>query len=81
MIGLTWAFFIAGAPATVVSQWKVSSASTTDLMLEFHKQLKSAGSAVSEAEALQKAALHLMQSARYRHPFYWAPFVLIGDGL
>ena len=81
MIGLTWAFFIAGAPATVVSQWKVNSASTTELMVEFHKQLKTAAPAVSKAEALQKAALHLMQTTRYRHPFYWAPFVLIGDGL
>ena len=33
MIGLTWALFVAGVPATVVSQWKVESASTRDLMV------------------------------------------------
>src|SRR5215468_2432809 len=39
MIGLSWAMFVAGAPATVVSQWKVESASTRDLMLGFHRRL------------------------------------------
>lgn len=81
MIGLAWAFFIAGAPATVVSQWKVASASTTELMLEFHKQLHSKAARVSTAEALRRAALYLMQNDSYRHPFYWAPFVVIGYGL
>lgn len=79
MIGLTWAFFIAGSPAIVVSQWKVDSASTTQLMLEFHKNLRSSDSH-SKAEALRAAALKLMQTDQYRHPFYWAPFVVIGEG-
>lgn len=35
MIGLTWAFFAAGVPTTVASQWKVASESTTKLMLAF----------------------------------------------
>ncbi len=43
MIGLTWALFVAGVPATVVSQWKVESASTRDLMLGFHRQLRASG--------------------------------------
>jgi CHAT domain-containing protein/Flp pilus assembly protein TadD len=80
MIGLTWALFVAGTPSTVVSQWKVESDSTTQLMLEFHKQLKQqAGNHISKASALQSAALKLMKNEKYRHPFYWAPFVLIGD--
>ena len=41
VIGLTWALFVAGSPTTVVSQWKVESASTTALMLEFHRNLQS----------------------------------------
>ena len=40
MIGLSWAMFMAGVPTTVVSQWKVESASTRELMLSFHGQLK-----------------------------------------
>src|ERR1043165_8077765 len=40
MIGLSWALFIAGSPTSILSQWKVDSASTTELMVEFHRQLK-----------------------------------------
>jgi CHAT domain-containing protein len=83
MIGLSWALFIAGAPAAVVSQWKVESASTRDLMVEFHRQLTSpvaAKSKATKAEALRQAALKLMKNPETSHPFYWAGFVLVGDG-
>jgi CHAT domain-containing protein len=79
MIGLTWAFFIAGSSTTVVSQWKVLSSSTTELMLEFHRNLM-ADPATSKAEAMRAAAMKLMRSDEYKHPFYWAPFVVIGSG-
>lgn len=77
IIGLSWALFVAGIPTTVVSQWKVDSASTTQLMLAFHKFRKQ--KQVSTAEALQSAAKELLGSASYRHPFYWAGFVAIGS--
>ena len=77
VIGLSWAFFVAGCPTTVVSQWKVESASTTELMLAFHRNLRSGR---SKALALQAAALKLLRESRYRHPFYWAGFVVVGDG-
>lgn len=84
MIGVSWAFFVAGCPTTVVSQWSVEVNSTTELMVEFHKGLKPGiegrSSNVSKAGALRAAVLKLMKKQRYRHPFYWAPFVVIGDG-
>ena len=84
MIGLTWALFVAGVPTTVVSQWQVESASTRDLMVHFHRALQApstAGSATpTKAEALRQAALKLMRSKETSHPFYWAGFVLVGDG-
>jgi hypothetical protein len=52
-------------------------------MLEFHRQLKpAAGRAqppVRKSEALRQAALKLMKTGEYGHPFYWAGFVVIGD--
>jgi CHAT domain-containing protein/tetratricopeptide (TPR) repeat protein len=78
MIGMSWAFFVAGSPTTVASQWKVESASTTQLMLEFHRNLR--GARMSKAKALQVAAISLLKKPEYRHPFYWAGFVLVGDG-
>ena len=38
---MSWAFFVAGCPTTVVSQWKVDSASTAELMIEFYRNLVS----------------------------------------
>jgi CHAT domain-containing protein/Tfp pilus assembly protein PilF len=82
VIGLTWALFVAGAPATLVSQWEVESASTRDLMLGFHRQLQAprAAGRLTKAESLRRAALKLMKNPETNHPFYWAGFVLVGDG-
>jgi CHAT domain-containing protein/lipopolysaccharide biosynthesis regulator YciM len=83
VVGMTWALFIAGSPVTVVSQWKVDSASTTQLMLEFHSQIRASEQRQrtqhTKAEALRQAALKLMKTEEYRHPFYWAGFVVVGD--
>ena len=83
VIGLSWAFFVAGSPTTVVSQWSVESTSTTELMLQFHRNLKpltNSSSAASKAEALRQAQMKLLRDHRYKHPFFWAGFVVIGDG-
>lgn len=83
VIGLTWAFFVAGVPTTVVSQWKVESASTSKLMLAFHRALtntdREVGSPFRTARALQRAEVQLLHSQQYAHPFYWAGFVVVGD--
>src|SRR5262245_37683853 len=81
VIGLTWALFVAGTPATVVSQWKVESASARELMLGFHRNLRAPSrDPAPKAEALRQAALKLMKNPSTSHPFYWAGFVLVGDG-
>ena len=80
VIGLSWAMFIAGVPTTVVSQWKVESASARDLMLVFHQRLRAQSlRPVTKAEALRQSALKLMKNPAASHPFYWAGFVLVGD--
>jgi CHAT domain-containing protein/tetratricopeptide (TPR) repeat protein len=87
MVGLSWGFFVAGSPTTLVSQWKVDSSATTELMLGFYRHLKagagdpeaSKSNPPSKAAALREASLKLISSERYAHPFYWAGFVLIGD--
>jgi CHAT domain-containing protein len=76
LIGMSWALFIAGSPATVASQWKVDAESTGDFMLEFHRRLRGS----TKAKALQGAALSVMQKPQFRHPFYWSGFVLLGEG-
>ncbi len=77
MIGMTWALFVAGVPTTVASQWKVPSETTTELMIAFHKNARK----MSKAEAWRQATLVMIKDPRYRmKPFYWASFVVVGDG-
>jgi CHAT domain-containing protein len=84
MIGMSWALFVAGSPRTVASQWKVEAASTTALMVEFHKKFKTKYDnkqpPISTAEAMRQAALKVMRNPEYRHPFYWGGFIVVGDG-
>ena len=76
LIGLTRALIYAGAPSVIVSLWSVDARSTQELMLEFYKLLKNG---IDKATALQEAQKKIMDKKEYSHPYYWAPFVLIGD--
>jgi CHAT domain-containing protein/Tfp pilus assembly protein PilF len=78
MIGLSWALFVSGVPTTVLSQWKVESDSTSRLMVAFHQNRQKN---LSDAESLRAAALAIRKDPAYQHPFYWAPFIVIGAGL
>ena len=73
MIGMLRAWMFAGAPSVVVSLWKIDDRSTSELMAEFYKNLKTMG----RAEALQQAQLTMMK--KYENPYYWGAFVLYGD--
>ena len=76
LLGLTWALFVSGAKAAVVSQWRVESESTSDLMVAFHQRLRRGERGDA---ALRGAVLALMKNPAYRHPMYWAPFIYSGQ--
>ncbi len=76
LVGLTRALQVAGARSVVASQWQVADASTAALMVEFHRQLRRG---VAKDEALRRAMLSVAKLPAWRDPFYWAPFVLLGD--
>jgi CHAT domain-containing protein len=82
IMGMSWAFQVAGIPTTVVSQWKVAAESTSRLMVAFHRGLLASRPVPlqAKARALQRASLAMMRSESFRHPFYWAPFIMIGEG-
>ena len=79
MLGLGWSLTAAGAGASVLSQWKVDSAATRDLMVALHKGLAGT-SGKTRAELLRDAILTTMAKPAYRHPFYWGAFSMLGDG-
>jgi CHAT domain-containing protein len=77
VLGLTSAFISAGAPVVVSSQWPVDDRVTTELMGRFYRRL-AGGEAVGAA--LRHAQLELRARRGTSHPFFWAGFVVIGDG-
>jgi CHAT domain-containing protein len=77
VIGLTRAFMYAGAPTVGVSLWSVGDKSTAELMPEFYRRLL-AGREGAPA-AMRASQLAMIAGKRYSAPFYWSPFVIVGD--
>ncbi len=75
MIGLSRAFMYAGTPSLLVSLWPINDRSTADFMAEFYGNLQDKG----RAESLRETQLSFIDSPEYSHPFYWAPFVMVGE--
>src|SRR5258706_12931210 len=61
---MSWAFLVAGTPTTVVSQWKVDSASTSQLMVAFHRNLKTSSSSITHGNAPPTAHDHSGRPSR-----------------
>jgi CHAT domain-containing protein/tetratricopeptide (TPR) repeat protein len=76
ILGLSRAFMYAGAKSVVVSLWNVSDISTCHLMETFYSHLRSGMSIV---KSLRETKLEMLNGhSETRHPYYWAPFVVIG---
>jgi len=78
-LGLAGVALKAGARSAMASLWQISDAATVEIIDTFYAQVTTAG--VSKAKALQLAQLKLIAQPRFRHPNYWAPFLLIGNWL
>ncbi|MEG5014696.1 MULTISPECIES: CHAT domain-containing protein [unclassified Microcoleus] len=76
-LGLAGAAIRSGARSTAATLWQVNDESTAIFMTEFYKQL--ASSKTSKAEALRNAQLTLLKNPDYQNPYFWAPFVLVGN--
>ena len=80
VMGMSWAFFVAGTRSMLVGQWKINSSSKYKLMVNFYKELGSQRTPkTNKASALREVSMRLLKDLRYRHPFYWARFVLVGN--
>ena len=87
--GLGRAFFYAGTRAVLVSMWPVETSSAKKLTTSLFRHQKE-NPALSKAQAHQMAMLELIEGpgmrdeggriiASYAHPFFWAPFIIVGD--
>ena len=81
-LGLAGVAVRSGARSTLATLWSVNDRSTATLMSEFYQNLLlSEQEKMTKAEALRRGQLKLLQDSKYQHPFYWAPFVLVGNWL
>lgn len=69
----------AGARSTVATLWAVNDAATVELMSQFYKELTSTKE--TKAEVLRRAQLSLLRNPLYKHPIFWAPYILVGNWL
>jgi CHAT domain-containing protein len=71
-------FLVGRVPTVVASLWSVDSDASADLMVNFHKYRRRESQSVTQA--LKHAQLEMLQDpdTRLHHPYYWAPFVVIG---
>jgi CHAT domain-containing protein len=78
-LGLAGVALRAGARSALATLWSVNDRATAELVIEFYTQLHDPER--SRAEALQSAQVKLLSTRHYRHPGYWAPFLLINSWL
>ncbi|MBD2355408.1 CHAT domain-containing protein [Tolypothrix sp. FACHB-123] len=81
-LGLAGIAVRAGARSTLATLWQVKDESTAAFAIQFYKVLKD--EKLTKAQALRKAQLYLIEkhpNTNYRLPYYWAPFVLVGNWL
>ncbi|MBR8831414.1 MAG: hypothetical protein N5P05_000899 [Chroococcopsis gigantea SAG 12.99] len=76
-LGLAGVAVRSGARSTLATLWAVEDRSTSELIVKFYEILSR--EKLSKAQALREAQLFLLSSPAYKHPYYWAPFVLIGN--
>lgn len=78
-LGMAGVAVRSGARSTIATLWSVQDRSTAEFMATFYQKLTQPD--ISRAEALRQAQLSLLHNPQYQHPYYWAPFVLLGNWL
>lgn len=78
-LGLAGVAIKAGARSALATLWFINDKASSDLVEAFYKELSNP--LISKAQALQHAQLQLLSHRSYRHPGYWAPFLLINNWL
>jgi CHAT domain-containing protein len=78
-LGLAGLAVRSGAHSTLATLWTVNDEATAEFMNQFYQGLGQ--QKLSKSAALQQAQLSLLKNRKFRHPFYWSPYVLLGNWL
>ncbi|HEY9668747.1 MAG TPA: CHAT domain-containing protein, partial [Coleofasciculaceae cyanobacterium] len=66
-----------GTRSTLATLWSVRDESTAEFMAMFYRELTQEGQ--TKAEAVRQTQLAFLKNSQYNHPFFWAPFILLGN--
>jgi CHAT domain-containing protein/tetratricopeptide (TPR) repeat protein len=77
LTGLSWTLIASNVPALLCGQWKIDGTTEADLMVAFHRELRTSR---STALSWQKTVKTAIRNSERRHPFNWAGYVLLGSG-
>ena len=80
-LGLAGMAVRAGARTTLATLWTVYDESTALTMENFYENITNTQTRHNKANALRQAQLKLLRSKRFSHPYYWAPFIMVGNWL
>ena len=78
MVGFTRALMYAGTPSVILSLWEVGDNSTKELFVDYYGRLAQDGK--EKYKPLRQVQLDMIERGKYANPYYWAPFVFIGEG-
>ncbi len=77
ILGLAGIAVRSGARSTIATLWSVRDKSTSEMMTQFYRILTQTNT--TKAQALRQAQLSLLKNPKYKHPYYWSPFILVGN--
>lgn len=77
MVSLVRPFLALRVPTVVASLWSVDSQATAELVIDFHRERKV--NSTGAGDAMRAAQIRMAHSASYQHPYYWAPFIVVGS--
>ncbi|GAB4199396.1 MAG: hypothetical protein Fur006_50060 [Coleofasciculaceae cyanobacterium] len=78
-LGIAGVAVRAGARSTLATLWSVNDDATSALMSQFYQELGK--ERATKAEAIRRAQQSILQNPQWQHPYYWAPYVLVGNWL
>ncbi|HST20563.1 MAG TPA: CHAT domain-containing protein, partial [Blastocatellia bacterium] len=77
IVSLVRPFLALKVPTVIATLWSVDSQATSELMIDFHQERKANNFAAGDA--LRNAQRRMAKGNSYPHPYYWAPFIMVGS--
>ncbi len=78
-LGLAGVAVKAGASSTLATLWSVSDRATASFMSQFYRELTQTN--LTRSEALRHTQRTFLEKTEFQHPFFWAPYTLVGNWL